>query len=148
MLYGVHFMRETKSLVTTSVLYTIWEHEKKTFSDVLAEFVLYCLAHFDRGEIDINCLYFEITKEFGLDLPCAVCERILKRISKRNNHIVAKENNLIECRLDGLSSSDGEGGFVGGSHAHFRIEIINRKDKEFIINKMCCKAIHKEKNYT
>ena len=53
--------------------------------------------------------------------------------------------NLIECRLDGLRSSDGEGGFVGGSHAHFRIEIINRKDKKFIINKMCCKAMREGK---
>ena len=103
MLYGVHIMRETKSLVTTSVLYTIWEHEKKTFSDVLAEFVLYCLAHFGRGEIDINCLCLEITKEFGLDLPCAVCERILKRISKRNNYIVAKKNRkyfLLSTQID------------------------------------------------
>ena len=53
--------------------------------------------------------------------------------------------NLIECRLDGLRNSDGEGGFVGGSHAHFRIEIINRKDKKFIINKMCCKAMREGK---
>ena len=53
--------------------------------------------------------------------------------------------NLIECYLNGLRSSDGEGGFVGGSHARFRIEIINRKDKKFIINKMCCKAVHEGK---
>ena len=53
--------------------------------------------------------------------------------------------NLIECRLDGLRSSDAEGGFVGGSHAHFRIEIINKKDKKFIINKICCRAMRQDK---
>lgn len=53
--------------------------------------------------------------------------------------------NLIECNLDGLRSSDGEGGFIGGSRVHFRIEIINRKDKKFIINKMCCKAMREGK---
>lgn len=48
--------------------------------------------------------------------------------------------NLIECSLDGLRSSDGEGGFIGTSYVRFRIEIINRKDKKFIINKICCRA--------
>ena len=48
--------------------------------------------------------------------------------------------NLIECSLDGLRSSDGEGGFIGGSRVHFRIEIINRKDKKFIISKIYCRA--------
>ena len=48
--------------------------------------------------------------------------------------------NLIECRLDGPRRSDGEGGFIGTSYVRFRIEIINRKDKKFIINKICCRA--------
>ena len=53
--------------------------------------------------------------------------------------------NLIECYLNGLRRSDGEGGFTSGSRVHFRIEIINKKDKKFIINKMCCKAMRKGK---
>lgn len=53
--------------------------------------------------------------------------------------------NLIECSLDGLRSSDGEGGFIGGSRVHFRIEINNRKDKKFIISKIYCRAMYQGK---
>ena len=52
--------------------------------------------------------------------------------------------NLIECYLNGLRRSDGEGGFIGGSRVHFRIEIINKKDKKFIINKIYCRAMHQD----
>ena len=52
--------------------------------------------------------------------------------------------NLIECYLNGLRRSDGEGGFTGGSRVHFRIEIINKKDKKFIINKIYCRAMHQD----
>ena len=48
---------------------------------------------------------------------------------------------LIECRLDKSSKPDGEGGFTNGSRAHFMIEIINRKDKKFIISKLHCSAM-------
>ena len=53
--------------------------------------------------------------------------------------------NLIECYLNGLRRSDGEGGFIGGSRVHFRIEIINRKDKKFIISKIYCQAMYQGK---
>ena len=53
--------------------------------------------------------------------------------------------NLIECYLNGLRRSDGEGGFTSGSRVHFRIEIINKKDKKFIINKICCRAMRQDK---
>ena len=53
--------------------------------------------------------------------------------------------NLIECHLDGPRNSDGVGGFTDSSRVHFRIEILNRKDKKFIINKMCCKAMREGK---
>ena len=49
--------------------------------------------------------------------------------------------NLIECRLDKPRKPDGEGGFLNGSHALFIIEIINRKDKKFIISKIHCSAM-------
>ena len=48
---------------------------------------------------------------------------------------------LIECKLDKPRKPDGEGGFTNGSRAHFIIEIINRKDKKFIISKLHCSAI-------
>ena len=52
---------------------------------------------------------------------------------------------LIECRLDRIKVPDGAGGFLGGSRVEFIIEIINRKDKKFIINEMCCVAMQKGK---
>lgn len=49
--------------------------------------------------------------------------------------------NLIEFVLDKPRKPDGEGGFTNGSRAHFIIEIINRKDKKFIISKVHCSAM-------
>ena len=49
--------------------------------------------------------------------------------------------NGIECVLDKPAAPDGEGGYINGSYAYFRIEIINRKDKKFILEKLHCKAM-------
>ena len=48
---------------------------------------------------------------------------------------------LIECNLGKPRIPDGEGGFTNGSHINFRIAIINKKDKKYIISKICCRAM-------
>ncbi len=48
---------------------------------------------------------------------------------------------LIECRLDKPRIPDGEGGFKNGSRIHFRMEIINKKDKKFILSEIYCRAM-------
>lgn len=100
---GVRFLNETKSLISTSILYTIWEHERKTFADVLSQFVLYCLSQSKPGVIDVDELCGTLVIEFGLDLPCSVCEKILKRISKRDKELIKKNNQryfLLEKAID------------------------------------------------
>ena len=48
---------------------------------------------------------------------------------------------LIECNLGKPRIPDGEGGFTNSSHINFRIAIINKKDKKYIISKICCRAM-------
>ena len=49
----------------------------------------------------------------------------------------------VECVMVKPPESDGEGGNVGGSHCQFRLEIINRKNRKFILTDIHCKAMCK-----
>lgn len=49
----------------------------------------------------------------------------------------------VECVMDKPPASDGEGGNVGGSRCQFRLEIINRKNRKFILSDIHCKAMCK-----
>lgn len=82
--------------------------------------------------------------EFVLSLLLNCIGYLLKPVTNLFRAFTVKVN-LIECRLDKLRSPDGEGGFTNGSRVHFRIEIINRKDKQFIISKIYCRAMSQGK---
>ena len=48
---------------------------------------------------------------------------------------------LIECNLGKPKIPDSEGGFINGSRINFKIEIINKKGKKYIISKIRCRAM-------
>lgn len=48
---------------------------------------------------------------------------------------------VVDCHLDIPKIPDGECGYIHGSYAHFKIEIINRKDKKIILSDIFCKAL-------
>lgn len=47
----------------------------------------------------------------------------------------------VECIMSTPAIPDGEGGYINGSHAEFRLEIINKKDKKFVLSDIHCKAM-------
>ena len=47
----------------------------------------------------------------------------------------------VECVMDKPPEPDGEGGYIHGSRALFRLEIINRKNKKFILSNIHWKAL-------
>lgn len=49
----------------------------------------------------------------------------------------------VECVMEKPPESDGYGGYVGGSRCQFRLEIINRKNRKFILSDIHCKAMCK-----
>ena len=78
-----------------------------------------------------------------MDFSGPIWDVICRLFSIVSNAFQPFEVNItdVECVMDKPPELDGEGGYIGGSRAQFRLEIINRKNKKFILSDIHCKAM-------
>lgn len=127
---GVKYGMGTNALISTGVMFTVWEREEKTLVDILSEFALFCLSKYPIGPIDISLLCKNIHDEFGIELFPGVAESVVKRISKKRSDLIEKKNRKFVLNKNGIDISEFSS---SRAKATERIEKITSALREYLV---------------
>lgn len=106
MVLGVGFGMGLNALISTGVMFTVWEREEKSLLDILSEFALFCLSGSNTGEIDVSLLCTNINNEFGIEIYYGVAESVLKRLHKRRSGLLERRSGKYYLITSAINVSD------------------------------------------
>lgn len=90
---GVRFVANDKSLISFSLISSMWGKYKKDSIDMLIPFVLYSFSELDNDNSIVSVIDTKeyVEKEFGLKILSNVIEIIFKRLAKEEHNILIKD---------------------------------------------------------
>ena len=103
-MYGVILDMNNKNiLISTAMLSSIWEKERKDLLDLMAPFVLYIIGktYCIKEQIDSGIILKQLNVEYGFkDVPNAVLDKILTRLTRRRKLHKAREDKKVKYILN------------------------------------------------
>lgn len=92
-MWGVRFVANDKSLISFSLISSMWGKYKKDSIDMLIPFVLYSFSELDDNNSIVSVIDTKefVEKEFGLKILSNIIEIIFKRLSKEEYRILIRD---------------------------------------------------------